>query len=160
MTGDKLLDCREMFRYACDFLYCADLCRTAWRKGDEVTRLRIAPEAVNFAFSCELFLKTLLLFNEIPYKRKHKLEELFNELPKKYQLKIQEQCLLKYGGEKDPFGLSFLSNVSDAFEKWRYCYEYDSLRLEIGFLQVLAKVLREICSQELFNQPWQEYLGE
>lgn len=160
MTGNKLFDCREMFRHACDFFLCADLCKSSWKKDNEVIRQRVVPEAVNLAFSCEIFLKTLLFFNDVKYKRKHKLEDLFDELPQKYKTEIEERCFLEYGVLHDSFGFSLLSNVSDAFEKWRYCYEHHNLQLEIGFLCIFATILRDICSQELFGQHWQEYLGE
>ena len=160
MTGDKLLDCREMFRHACDFFLCADLCKSSWKKDNEVIRQRVVPEAVNLAFSCEIFLKTLLFFNDVKYKRKHKLEDLFNELPQKYKTEIENRCLLEYGALHDSFGFSLLSNISDAFEKWRYCYEYNNLQLRIGFLYIFANALRDICEQELFGFPWHKYMGE
>ena len=160
MTGDKLLDCREMFCHACDFFYCANLCKTFWQEDDKDLRPRVVPEAVNLAFACEIFLKTLLLFNDVKYKRKHKLEDLFNELPQKYKTEIENRCLLEYRTLHDSFGFSLLFNVSDAFEKWRYCYEHHNLQLKVGFLYIFAAILRDICSQELFGQHWQEYLGE
>lgn len=149
MTSEHKLNVAEMFQVGCDFYDCAYMCKMSCINPKWDAKVLAVPEAVNFAFSCEVFLKTLLCLNSISYRRGHKLEELFNALPERYKTNIIQQCTKTYEDSEETFDMGFLSNVSDSFEKWRYCYEQDNQPLKIGFLYVFAGILKELCENEI-----------
>ena len=150
MRKDSNINIDEMYDVASEFYYCGELCRTSFGREGIPDRVLIVPEAVNYAFACEIFLKILLLISNIPYTYEHKLENLFNKLPDKYKNEIIDLCDKEYKGDREPFNMQFLSNVSSAFEKWRYCYEKENPPLKIGFLFIFSKILKEKCSREMF----------
>ena len=105
------------------------------------------PVIVNLAFSCELYMKSLLMLKN---KGKsviegHKLNDLFLELDNSVQERIiQESCIKKWN--------EFMTDSSNAFEAWRYYYEKDkSMVGHISELSALAEVLDNICT-EIFSK--------
>ena len=88
------LDYREMFDVAKEFSDTAsraagnhDLETQGW------TRPRIIPEIVNRAFSCEVFLKSLIVFSGIAFRKEHELKVLWELLPIELQDEISTQLL-------------------------------------------------------------------
>ncbi len=152
MTGNHLFDAKQMFRHACAFASCSDFCR---ENGHHIDYVK--PEIVNSAFACEVFLKTLLFYNKIEYGKKHDLEALYNMLPDHYKVTIEEELLKRYGKMQNAFGISYLSNISKAFEIWRYSFEKKHLQSEIGFLFTFRDLLRDICCKELYKMTWDDY---
>lgn len=153
MTGNHLFDTKQMFRHACAFANCADFCRE-----DDLYIDHIKPRIVNSAFACEIFLKSLLYYHGIEYGKKHDLEVLFHLLPECYQETIERELFKQYGKTKNAFGISYLSNISKAFETWRYSFEKSQLQIEIGFLYTFRDVLRELCCHEYYHVTWKDYL--
>ena len=152
MTGNHLFDTKQMFRHACAFASCAEFCRK-----DGHTIDHVKPEIVNSAFACEVFLKSLLFYNKIEYGKKHDLEALYGLLPAQHKGYIECELLKQYGKLHNAFGISYLSNVSKAFEVWRYSFEKRSLQIEIGFLLTFRDLLRELCCMEYYKMTWDEY---
>ena len=143
----RKIDKFEMYRTGCEFSDCADFCINL----DNVQKYNakvITPAIVNAAFACEVFLKLLLHIHNTSYKKNHKLKGLFELLPENLKIRIKFECLKKYGELKNCFGIEYLDNISDAFNKWRYNYEYDwsqsrVMKIETGFLFVFKDVLKE-----------------
>lgn len=160
MTGNHRFDSVQMFRHACSFADCADFCRQAPQSIVDRTKWYTAPKIANMAFACEIYMKTLLFYNHIPYKREHNLEKLYFLLPEKYRETIQQESIRLYGKMENAFRITYLNNVSEAFNEWRYSFEHDRLSIETGYLFLLGELLREMCCQELYNQSWDEYRGE
>ena len=152
MTGNHLFDTKQMFHHACAFASCASFCRKNGHHIDYVN-----PEIVNSAFACEIFLKTLLFYNEIGYGKKHDLEALYKMLPDHYKETIEAELLKRYGKMQNAFGISYLNNISKAFEVWRYSFEKKNLQIEIGFLFTFRDLLRDICCKELYEMTWDEF---
>ncbi len=138
-----------MFRQALSFattaayLYKTDLLKVP-RNG-----FSIAPFVVNSAFSIEIYLKTLGQIHGIPLKG-HKLLSLFDSLPMEAHQRICAvlvDCLKEW----EPTGgvdlRTCISELSDAFVEWRYCYEKNQTK-EVRFDRVIfvMKVLHEACS--------------
>ncbi len=96
---------------ACDFL-------ETTKKLDE-GEFMLTPTVVNGTFSCELFLKALLILQEqdsCPI-REHSLEELFNLLNQENQMTIIEKSnIFDWTG--------FMKEASDGFQDWRYLHEH------------------------------------
>lgn len=61
------------------------------------------PFAVNLSFSCELYLKYLLLINGIKYGSTHYLDQLYGLLPSKMKNEIKFIFELQLGKNLDEF---------------------------------------------------------
>lgn len=161
MTGNKLFDCTEMFRHACSFVDCAELCHD---KEDHINFAK--PEIVNSALACEVFLKAICFYYDIDLtplfkqKKGHDLKALYDVLPQ--ELKEQLKMQVSHGYRDmwiNPFGLEYLADISDAFQQWRYSYESKTLYMPTWFLTSFRNELREICCQLLYKMAWNEYKG-
>ena len=163
MTNYKLFDCQQMFRHACAFAECADMAMKKFRHDTADIEWYTEPATVNSAFACEVYLKALLLFHDVPLKKEHKIEKLFDMLPYDPKDYVKQTTMIYYGGMwKDAFGRELVESISDAFVDWRYSYETvgtkrASLQINIGFLTAFRNSLRELCCREFFNKTWDEY---
>ena len=162
-TYKTLFNCQQMFRHACAFSDCADLAMKEFDPGKTNVEWYITPAIVNSAFACEVYLKTLLVSYNYTLKKEHKLKELYEMLPENDKEYIKRETTVNYGGGwKDGFGIERLVNISDAFVKWRYSYDYIlgktcSMQINIGFLNAFRNALRDICCLRLFSAKWDEY---
>ena len=109
----------------------------------EIMVQNFIPEIVLKAFSCELFLKSLIKNDNI--KKIHKLDELFECLNKDDKDTIRES-IIQFKSQKDSYTNdnfnSDLERVANAFVDWRYFYEKPR-SINIEFLNVLFIILRE-----------------
>ena len=99
------------------------------------------PIMVNIAFSCELYMKALLMWSNKKQEviSAHKLDELFEMFDPELQKKIKNDSGIKCWDR-------FLKESSDAFCSWRYYYEKDNVMFgHIGYLFSFAEALDEIC---------------
>ena len=76
---------------------------------------------VNFAFSCELFLKAILYKHNITPEKVHSLQDLFAMLPERIQKQIKGKAAFKYEARED-FDMILKAN-SNAFGFIRYAHE-------------------------------------
>lgn len=76
---------------------------------------------VNFAFSCELFLKAILYKHNITPEKVHSLNDLFAMLPERIQKQIKGKAVFKYESKED-FDMILKAN-SNAFGFIRYAHE-------------------------------------
>lgn len=76
---------------------------------------------VNFAFSCELFLKAILYKHNITPEKVHSLNDLFTMLPERIQKQIKSKAVFQYESAED-FD-SILKFNSNAFGFIRYSHE-------------------------------------
>ena len=148
------VDIAEMYYTACKFSDCADFCMRELVEKETFQYLYDDPAIVNAAFSCEVFLKLLLHLEQIDCKKSHKLKQLFELLPPEMMKIVRYQTTQKCGYWKDVWDQEILSQVSDAFEKWRYFYEIDraksgSIHFDIGFLLAFRDALRAVCEKKL-----------
>ena len=162
---DKQFTCRQMFRHACTFAECADMAEEKFCHETADIEWYTTPATVNSAFACEVYLKAILLFYNIPIEKKHKIKELYEMLPERIQEWTKNEVTKGY--ERmwyDSFGRELLENISDAFVEWRYIYEHDwskssVIHMETGFLTAFRNALREACCQLFFQMTWEEYKG-
>lgn len=97
----------------------------------------------NMAFSCELFLKSMLYAENIDVKKKHNLFELYKLLPDNMQNTIKTAFKeVPMRGDQN-FEL-LMSEVGDAFVFQRYAHERNRLTVDGATLFGLAAVLRAI----------------
>ena len=94
----------------------------------------------NLSFSCELYIKTLLL-TEQKNIRGHKLNSLFCKLSQ--SKKDEFFSFFKDEMDAEKFYLQ-LNEVSSAFEVIRYIYEYKEMVINALFIFQLAGCLREM----------------
>ena len=90
MTGNKLFDCQEMFRHACTFCECADMALNKFQHDTADIGWYDTPATVNSAFACEVFMKTILKYQDKEIPKSHKLRELFDAIPTKIKELIKQ----------------------------------------------------------------------
>lgn len=101
------------------------------------------PTIVNISFSCELFVKCLLVKNKTPIKG-HNLKELFDKLDS-----AQKQQIKKLTKEID-FDI-LLENHSDYFVKFRYVYGENNKmsNVNLSFMFAFANSLKDVIKEVL-----------
>ena len=94
----------------------------------------IKPCIVNYALSCELFFKSMIIIknNKLVVKT-HKLDDLYE---------ILDNSKIKNELSKYDFDIE-IKKISDAFIDWRYCYEHNELTIHTGFLIDLCNCLEK-----------------
>lgn len=105
----------------------------------------------NASFSCELFLKSILLAQCEKPGNIHKLDELFGNLSADTQDSIIDSFPLGEGThtrDRDEFMLQ-LHEIRDAFPIIRYCYEMTSYSFHYEYVLNLALSLREEARSRL-----------
>ena len=130
-----------MFDYAYTLLH--DKMQSGVKTNDQKSMGLIVPVAVNCAFSCELFLKSMLSSGT----RGHKLNELFDRLDSEIAraikdgvVKIMQDLVGKYS--ENDFDADLIANAA-AFEEWRYFHEgKKSLSFNIIFMCSFQKCLK------------------
>ena len=118
-----------------------------------------APFVVNAAFSIEIYFKTLHKMNGKNSKG-HSLSDLYMSLNNKFQKiikQIGEETRALYQIEKEKGFEYYLSQLDDAFVKWRYIYEgnVDQIYFSptIFVIQVLDKTCVAVKKSIEKNQP-------
>lgn len=104
---------------------------------------------VNAAFSCELYLKSVIFQfkNDNNRIKEHRLYELYNMLPLEQQHEIESCCRLEY--ERQGGFNNLLKEVSEAFVFARYTHERKMVCFSIDFFN-LAFAVRS-CVKKLYN---------
>lgn len=153
-----MTDLVGMYLQAITFLDCACLCNetSGLEKGSARSIYLGTPVIVNCAFACEIFLKLLLEFNNVKYKKQHGLKELFDLFPEELREKINRYLIQNYGTLKDGNGFELLQLYSNAFTEWRYSYEYYNLQIDQTFLFVFCEILKKESEERL---GWKGYDG-
>ena len=93
MIGEKVLDCREMFHHACTFVECANLALNKLQHDTAPIGFYSIPSVVNYSFACEVFLKAILVWYEVPLRKQHKLLQLYKATPQSVQDLIKNKDL-------------------------------------------------------------------
>ena len=163
MTGNIEYDARRIFRHACAFADCALFCEKAPKSIVVRTQWYTVPEIVNSAFACEAFMKSILIFRGLTIDEVHKmnhglkglwvaLETSDNAAADRVRERIKNELDLD-----DNLFDELLSNISNAFKKWRYIYEDHGGKIHLGFLSTFRDELREEGCQIFYKQSWSEY---
>lgn len=164
MTGNIEYDSRRIFRHACAFADCAFFCEREPNSIIIPTQWYTTPDIVNSAFACEVFIKSLLIYQgmTIDEIKGHKLSllwELLKQKDEKITVKIKEAVKELFETDEENF-YSMLENISDSFEYWRYIYEKHGGKIHINFLRVFREALRNACCEKFYNQTWNEYVAD
>lgn len=106
------------------------------------------PLMMNTAFTCELYLKSILLCEKFNFyddrvKARHNLFDLFGYLSKNMQERIKEEHPCS-NTKKEEFEIS-LSEIGNSFVILRYLSEYKEMGCNVQFLFELMTTLHEIC---------------
>lgn len=146
-----MTDLPGMYLLGLSFFDCAEICEREAEETKNITRSveLQTPFIVNCAFACEIFLKFLLSFYKIDFKREHDLKKLFDLLPKDVQNKVNERQREKFGTLQTWYGGDILQTISNAFIEWRYKYEKRQLHNETSFLFLFTSILKQICEEKL-----------
>lgn len=145
--GRKHGDCQKCFEMAKRFENAATQCVEG--TSFPIPCYEIYPFTVNAALSCELYLKSIMMYsseNDV-FIEGHLLDELFAELPEKTRKVIEEEYSKKaYSKFAD-----MLERNRNAFAEWRYAFEDKDIVVEpmglLGFMDVLRRYIeRNICT--------------
>ena len=163
MTNEEFYTVCRMFKHACAFVDCAVFCVI------EPKHIKVGAERhttaciVNSAFACEVFIKSLLVYNgfSIDEIKGHKLRDLWDkykrvdcETANLVEQKMQEI----FDSDNENMFNELLDNISNAFEYWRYIYERRGGSINIGFLVNFRDLLRAICCDKYYHMSWDDYL--
>lgn len=117
---------------------------------------KIFPFLVNKAFSCEVYLKLILIesgikLEELNHRDLHNLKKLYDNTTEEFKKMFFDYFLKVYGEQANK---EFLENeinaISNVFLKWRYIYEdldkenivnYGFLNIFCAFLDIYARAL-------------------
>lgn len=150
------MDCWRMFEQANSFYAFAMLGSKEAEKDPMCNVYFSAPQIVNLALACEIYLKTLLACAGITI-REHRLSTLLRKVPEDYQNKINTLLYQRYPITQNAFGYPHIELLSNAFTEWRYSYEAKSLSCDISYLKAFAETLRDVCCSEVHGMSWAEY---
>lgn len=141
---DNRLKIQFMYEQGLAFLQCADKCYPSEESSpwEMVTHSKVS--SVNSAIACEIFLKALLEYYDVEYKKTHNLKELFGLLPEFDQGIIKNRMIDRYGSWCDSLEISYLDRIGDTFVTWRYSYEIDNAKLYCSFLICFRNVLQAV----------------
>lgn len=116
-----------------------------WIENDDHHGNWFIPSIVNMAFSCELYLKSILS-NGRDKICGHNLYTLYAKLPN--NIKTQLQANTSGYTENSSFEETLKKNAT-IFEDWRYYFEEDKhLGVSILFLESFTNVLHDIAEKE------------
>src|SRR5258708_7459020 len=114
--------------------------------------LAAAPFVVNAAFSIELYLKTLHAVEQHP-ARIHELLKLYDSLPPRLRAAVDAEATKRAPEYKLDPSVQYravLSQLDNAFQRWRYIYESSTLAsVDIPETIFVMRVLHEVCTAEL-----------
>lgn len=114
---------------------------------------KIYPYIVNKSFSCEIYLKIIILYNNDVYGRIHTLKDLYNKSKicdkfENYILENTKKNNIEYDKEKLDKDLDYISN---AFVEWRYVFESEELYIPEGFLNIFCNYLDNFCVNKILE---------
>lgn len=159
----------RMFEQACAFSDCAKCCEVDNNKIIEHRfKSHTVAGIVNSAFSCEVFIKTLLTYHDISTDTMRKtgghdlkkLWKLFKYKDEDTAQDIENRMQKIFNLENESKFDELLDIISNAFQYWRYIYEKDSCKFNINFLRFFRILLREKCCNKLYNKTWEEYINK
>lgn len=101
---------------------------------------------VNCAFSCELYMKSMLNKGNVVWG--HKLDDLFNQLDDSWK-----NMIIRLMGYENAIFYYFLRQSSDAFERWRYIYEREDKerRIYFLFLKRFTVILKKVAYGKYYH---------
>jgi hypothetical protein len=165
MTKSVLLDACRMFKHACAFVDCAKYCEIEPNNTEYRMQSHMVSGIVNSAFACEVLIKSLLVFRGMTVEklRGHNLKNLWDKFKAEdceTAWLVEERMREWFNSENKNMFDELLDNVSNAFEYWRYIYEEEDGSINFNFLRGFRDLLREVCCNQLFGKPWNEYIKD
>lgn len=142
---------KRCYIQARSFLFAAERCgRIEECVESGMPQALIIPEYVNIAFSCELYLKTLL-YKESESIQNHNLSELFMQL----DIGLSNRISLSLNMDKEKIN-SLLVQYKNLFIKMRYQYEkpQENLSVPLQFFYELTKSLDQIAREIIDIEPY------
>lgn len=110
------------------------------------------PEYVNIAFSCELYLKTLL-YRDHEFIKGHELSELFSRLDAAKIHKVSENLKIDEVQIRN-----LLEQHSNLFRNMRYRFEYlqysGSFSVPLQFFYLMAESLDQLAQEAFGAEPY------
>lgn len=101
------------------------------------------PFVVNLSFSCELFMKAIMIFRSVSneFERGHELLKLFQLLPASDQSDIERIYSAKGGKTLH----ELLATNNNTFQEWRYALE-GPVEINLSAMRIFAQSLGDYVS--------------
>jgi hypothetical protein len=117
----------------------------------ETAQVVLEPRAACFALAIELYFKSLHIRRVGPIRKWHELAKLFKEKLDKDEQRAIAAHYEKLRQAPESRMLEELEGISDAFVKWRYSHEAESLYVDQAVMSAFAKsaylTIREIAPE-------------
>ena len=129
---------------AAGFYYAGHRCLLSIPIGPKTTQSLVIPSIVNFVFSIELFLKSIIVKAGNKPKNTHKIVELVKDCPVDTMRKVRKEydsvC-------QSPNFNEIVAIVNDMFVQVRYQYEYDINGMYDSAIIAFANALFIVCDE-------------
>lgn len=110
----------------------------------------MTPMTTSIIFSCELFLKTILIHYKISFKKDHTLLSLFNKLPSHIKANIKE--IFPHPPKIPNYFESTLRANNASYTKFRYYFSYgETITFDMNFFESFNDILLEKVKCEIFK---------
>lgn len=151
MTTERYNRAAQMLYHACEFSESADLLLMKdHRRNRGICQRYFNSALVCLSLSCEIYIKTLLVYYGVIFNKIHTLNKLFNTLP----VTLKDNIRSSSGVDEN-----LIKEFSDTFTTRRYFYENNEsiTYMNIGKLQTLRDVLRSESCKAVHSMTWDEY---
>lgn len=146
-------DTLKMFEQACAFHDIGNSCVIEPTPYKNRRTTHTIAGLVNSVFSCELFMKTIIVYKGICDKpHGHNLYELWMEIKNndsQLAIKIEESIKSLYGSQNENLFIETLDICKLNFQELRYIYEYPSVKSNFTFIRYLSIALKNVCEDLL-----------
>lgn len=145
---NEILNNAISFDYAYSILH--NTIQNVAKNSNEKGLILTIPVAVNCAFACELFLKSML-----PEGTKgHELKDLFDNLEPSLKNSIESVVILILNDlNKNNYSINNFENDlsvnSNVFNEWRYCHEkMKDISFGVQFMYVFEQILKTFALKD------------
>jgi hypothetical protein len=133
-----------IYHQAVGFYYGGHRCLLSIPIGPKTVQSLVAPSIVNFVFSIELFLKSIIVKSGTKPKKIHKIKELVNDCPDDIIDKVRKEydqvC-------QSPNFQEIIEIVNEMFVQVRYQYEYNVNVMYESAVIIFANALFIVCEE-------------
>ncbi|QUC66122.1 hypothetical protein [Aristaeella hokkaidonensis] len=156
---------KRMFKHACAFMDCTYFCHTEIKgSGFNMTQFLGIPDIVLSCFSCEVYLKSLLLLQgesiDDVRKMKHHIQSLWDRYEQVDPVSAQSFLhIFEEFGSKSYFDEAIMI-IDNNFQDVRYLYEdvEGNTKSNRTFLLYFCRCLREFCCYKIHGCSWDDFV--
>ena len=165
-THERIAMAKRMFKHACAFMDCTYFCHTELKNSKyQMTQTLGIPDIVISCFSCEVYIKSLLLLQGESISEIRNMKHHIQSLWKKYEQvdPVSAQSFLDFfhvHWSKPSFEKAIMT-IDNNFQDVRYLYEdvKGNTRSNRTFLLYFSSGLRDFCCYKIHGCNWGEFVA-